>query len=179
MCMTAATLTIPDGMPPLFHFPQVWHIGTTVLAQKKPGSHAGSGLAVTLHPRSWRRIAKLAGPLFRFEKANGVFADMRACFHLPQLMQLVWEWARAGRFTHCGSRCITSHTTRARPKHGAASPLAKKGRPLPNTKHGGKMISALDTRGGWLCADRTNARGDDAYNAPARVRAGFCRVPVP
>jgi hypothetical protein len=94
MCMKTATNTIPDGMPPLIHFPRVWHVGTTVLAQKKPDSHAGSGLAVSLHPRSWRRIAKLAGPLFRFEKANGVFADMRACFGLPQLMQQVWDWAQ-------------------------------------------------------------------------------------
>jgi len=96
--MTTETNTILDGMPNLLGMEQVWHIGTTILAQKKPDSHAGSGLAVSLHPRSWRRIAKLAGPLFRFEKANGVFADMRACFCLPQLMQQVWEWAQRERY---------------------------------------------------------------------------------
>jgi hypothetical protein len=87
-----------QDMPPLLHYRKVWHIGTTILTQKKPDSHAGSGLAVSRHPQSWRRIAGLAAPLFRFEKASGAFVDMHACLRLPQLMREVWAWAQAERY---------------------------------------------------------------------------------
>lgn len=95
--MTERTNSIQSrqSMPPPLHYPSVWHVGTTVVAQKKLDSHAGSGLAVSLHPHSWRLIAGLAGPLFRFEKASSAFVDMHACLHLPQLMQDVWAWAQA------------------------------------------------------------------------------------
>src|SRR5260370_40859508 len=82
----------------LLYSPRVWHVGTTILAQKKPDSHAGSGLAVSLHPQGWRWIARLAGPLFRLEKASGMFVDMHACLRLPQLMRAVWAWALAERY---------------------------------------------------------------------------------
>jgi len=85
-------------MPPLLHYHSVWHLGTTILTQKKPDSHAGSGLAVSRHPRSWRQIAGLAGPLFRFEKASGAFVDIHACLRLPHLMRGVWAWAQAKRY---------------------------------------------------------------------------------
>lgn len=84
-----------QGMPPPLPYPSVWHVGTTIVAQKKPDSHAGSGLAVSRHPQSWRLIAGLAGPLFRFEKASGAFVDMHACLLLPRLMQDAWAWAQA------------------------------------------------------------------------------------
>jgi hypothetical protein len=84
----------PDLLP-LLHYPRVWHIGTTSLADKRPDSHAGSGLAVSRHPRSWQRIAGLVGPLFRFEKAGGLFVDLHAGTRLSRLMQGVWAWAQA------------------------------------------------------------------------------------
>ena len=39
--------------------------------------------------------SRLAGPVFRLEKANAMFANIHTCFQLPQFMQRVWAWALA------------------------------------------------------------------------------------
>ncbi len=37
---------------------RVWHTGTLDPADKRPGSHEGAGLSVSIHPDAWERIAR-------------------------------------------------------------------------------------------------------------------------
>ena len=83
---------------PLVHLERVWHIGTLEQNQKRSDSHAGSGLAISLSPASWRRIAGLDGPVVRLEKSGGIFADVHACLRTSALMDSVWTWAQRERY---------------------------------------------------------------------------------
>jgi hypothetical protein len=66
----APTITFPEGL---------YHIGTLDPAHKGSGSFEGEGVSVSMHPATWRGIAKLGGnPLWHFSKSGNLFLDYHA-----------------------------------------------------------------------------------------------------
>lgn len=69
----------------------VWyHVGDMEKKRKK-GSYEGAGLSVSEVPNSWRRIARLSGEIYKFEKENARFLDM-VYLSIP-IRKEIFQWA--------------------------------------------------------------------------------------
>lgn len=69
----------------------VWyHVGNMEKRMKK-ASYEGAGLSVSDVPDSWRRIARLSGDTYKFEKEGGRFLNM-VYLSIP-LRKEILEWA--------------------------------------------------------------------------------------
>lgn len=59
---------------PSLSFARLWHVGSMDIRKKRPGSHEGSGLSVSLHPDAWERINSFtAGDQWKLTKPHNRF----------------------------------------------------------------------------------------------------------
>lgn len=92
-----ASVTVPPVFEhlPLTRVSAVHHVGTLEVADRKKQSYEGEGLAVSLDPDDWARIAKLPGQTWTLRRRDGEslrfvsFRDMR-----PEEVQKVRAWGQ-------------------------------------------------------------------------------------
>ena len=58
-------------------FDALYHVGTMNPEHKKPGSHEGNGLSVSVHPEEWKQIVPgyVEGDIWILSKTGGLFLD--------------------------------------------------------------------------------------------------------
>ena len=80
------------GRPfPTRSFPKLFHVGTMKIADKRRGSYEGAGLSVSLHPRAWMQIARIAGPVWQCARAGNRFLNF---YRLTKSQSaLIADWA--------------------------------------------------------------------------------------
>lgn len=77
----------------------VFHVGTLdpgTPRRRRGTSLEGDCLSVSLHPLSWRRIARLGGlPCHRLTRPDALFVDVGALGRRPAAMRALRAWSRA------------------------------------------------------------------------------------
>lgn len=88
-------MTQPARLP-LLCADTVYHVGEMDPALKRAGSYEGAGLSVSVHPSSWRRIARgfVSGPCWRLSKPGAKFLDAHRMTRRQRLEVLEWAVAK-------------------------------------------------------------------------------------
>ena len=76
---------------PTRSFPKLFHVGTLKIADKRRGSYEGAGLSVSLHPRTWMQIARIAGTVWQCTRAGNRFLNF---YRMTKAQKaLIGDWA--------------------------------------------------------------------------------------
>ena len=76
---------------PTRSFRMLFHVGTMNAANKRRGSYEGAGLSVSLHPREWMLIARIAGPVWQCMRAGNRFLNFYQLAKSQKM--LIGDWA--------------------------------------------------------------------------------------
>lgn len=91
------------------NLPTLYHVGTLDPRDKRPGSHEGAGLSVSLHPEAWRSIARLGNrPTFTLSRPSGTFIDVHEVISSSERLDAVTAWAARSGYLRRG-RLVELH----------------------------------------------------------------------
>jgi hypothetical protein len=78
---------------PVRTFRRVYHIGSMDIAQKRPDSHEGRGLSISVDPDEWRLIGRgvVSGDLWAGTRLGNRFLDFRGMNQAHR--QMIADWA--------------------------------------------------------------------------------------
>lgn len=94
---------------PIISFDELFHTGTMTASLKKPGSHEGEGLSVTIRAAvdTWKQLARASGDTWKLVKRNNTFLNYHSL--TKQQRNDILEWAVKKGWVDINEQFIVSY----------------------------------------------------------------------